>query len=81
MLGEGPGHRGGRDGRALRLRELGLERIIAIIRPENAASRRVAEKAGLTLRGETRWRGNEVVWYAVDRDACEAKKPTGWDAG
>ena len=61
--------------------ELGFERIIAIIRPENAASRRVAEKAGLTLRGETRWRGNEVVWYAVDRDACEAKKPTGWDAG
>ena len=61
--------------------ELGLERIIAIIRTENAASRRVAEKAGLTLRGETRWRGNEVVWYAVDRDACEAKKQTGWDAG
>jgi RimJ/RimL family protein N-acetyltransferase len=47
--------------------ELGLERIISIIQPENAASRRVAEKAGLTLRGETRWRGDDVVWYAADR--------------
>ena len=46
---------------------LGLERIISIIQPENAASRRVAEKAGLTLRGETRWRGDDVVWYAADR--------------
>ena len=47
--------------------ELGLERIISIIQPENRASRRVAEKAGLSLRGETRWRGSDVVWYAVDR--------------
>ncbi len=47
--------------------ELGLERIISIIRPANLASRRVAEKAGLTLRGETRWRGRDVVWYAIDR--------------
>jgi RimJ/RimL family protein N-acetyltransferase len=53
--------------------ELGLERIISIIRPENAASRRVAEKAGLTFRGETQWRGMDVVWYAIDRDAWEAK--------
>ena len=47
--------------------ELGLERIISIIQPENAASRRVAEKAGLTLRGEILWKGSEVVWYAADR--------------
>jgi ribosomal-protein-alanine N-acetyltransferase len=38
--------------------ELGLERIIAIIRPEYTASRRVAEKAGLILWGEIRWRDN-----------------------
>ena len=49
------------------LGELGLERIISIIQPENLASRRVAEKAGLTLRGETCWRDNDVVWYAIDR--------------
>jgi RimJ/RimL family protein N-acetyltransferase len=47
---------------------LGLERIISIIQPDNMASRRVAEKAGLTLRGETRWRGTDVLWYALDRD-------------
>jgi RimJ/RimL family protein N-acetyltransferase len=46
---------------------LGLERIISIIQPENHASRRVAEKAGLSLRGEALWRGTPVVWYAVDR--------------
>ena len=50
------------------LEDLGQERIISIIQPENAASRRVAEKAGLSLRGETLWRGGEVVWYAIDRD-------------
>lgn len=46
---------------------LGLERIISIIQPENKASRRVAEKAGLVLRGETRWRDADVIWYATDR--------------
>jgi RimJ/RimL family protein N-acetyltransferase len=52
--------------------EIGLERIISFIRPANLASRRVAEKARLTLRGETRWRGNDVVWYAIDRHEWEA---------
>jgi RimJ/RimL family protein N-acetyltransferase len=45
---------------------------ISIIRPENAASRQVAEKAGLTFRGETRWRGMDVVWYTRDRSDWEA---------
>ena len=52
---------------------LGLARIISITLPENAASRRVMEKAGLTYRGETRWRGHDVIWYAIDRDAWEAR--------
>ena len=51
------------------LETLGLERIISIIQPENTASRRVAEKAGLTPRGETHWRSSKVVWYAIDRPA------------
>jgi len=54
--------------------ELGLERIISIIQPENVASRRVAEKAGLTRRGEARWRDSDVVWYAVDRPDWEAAR-------
>ena len=52
---------------------LGLARIISITLPENAASRGVMEKAGLTYRGETRWRGHDVVWYAIDRDTWEAR--------
>jgi RimJ/RimL family protein N-acetyltransferase len=48
---------------------LGLERIISITLPGNAASRRVMEKAGLTYRGETRWKGHDVIWYAIDRRA------------
>ncbi len=44
--------------------ELGLERIISITLPQNTASRRDIEKVGLTFRGETRWRGCNVVWYA-----------------
>jgi len=50
-----------------------LERIISIIQPENLASRRVVEKAGLTYRGETRWRDESVVWYAVDRPDWKAE--------
>ena len=48
---------------------LDLGRIISIIQPANVASRRMAEKAGLTARGETRWKDSAVIWYAVDRDA------------
>lgn len=44
------------------------ERIISIIQPGNVASCRVAEKAGLTLQGESHWRNNDVIWYAKDRD-------------
>ncbi len=48
---------------------------ISITLPENAASRRVMEKAGLTLRGETSWKGYGVVWYATDRREWEAGEP------
>lgn len=47
--------------------ELGLERIIRITLPANLASRRVIKNAGLTFRGETRWRGFDVVCYTTDR--------------
>lgn len=56
----------------------GLERIISITLPQNLASRRVMEKAGLTPRGETRWRGFDVVWYDIGRREWEIRqqKPT-----
>ena len=45
------------------------EEVISIARPQNAASRRVMEKAGLSYAGETRWeaRGIDVVWYSIRR--------------
>jgi RimJ/RimL family protein N-acetyltransferase len=52
--------------------KLGLERIISIAVPENLASRRVMEKLGMTLRGETRFKGYDVVWYGMDRQVWEA---------
>jgi RimJ/RimL family protein N-acetyltransferase len=51
--------------------KLELGRIISIIHPENTASRRVAEKAGLTYQGKTRWRDVDVIWYAIDRPDWE----------
>lgn len=39
-----------------------IDRVISIIHPDNTASRRVAEKCGLTLRGPATWQGADVVW-------------------
>ncbi len=43
-----------------------IERLICIVDPRNIASRRVAEKLGLDLTGETIWREMDVVWYETD---------------
>lgn len=42
-------------------------RMISIIRPENVASRRVAEKNGMTLAGRAFWRGFEHCIYQTAR--------------
>ena len=45
--------------------EMGLSRLISLIRPSNAASRRVSEKIGMTKEREI-LRGEELYWiYAV----------------
>jgi RimJ/RimL family protein N-acetyltransferase len=44
----------------------GVKRVIAIIRPDNLPSRRVAEKGGLVLDRETVVNDLPVVVYAVD---------------
>ena len=58
---------GGRASLGYGFEVLELERIISFTVPENAASRRVMEKCGLVQQGETRWRGLDHVWYAIDR--------------
>ncbi len=49
------------------LETLGRPEVISIAHPDNAASRAVMEKAGLTYAGARRWeeRGLDVVWYSV----------------
>jgi RimJ/RimL family protein N-acetyltransferase len=45
--------------------KLGAERIIALIRPENVGSRRVAEKIGMKCERVIFWRGYDHCIYAV----------------
>jgi ribosomal-protein-alanine N-acetyltransferase len=47
---------------------LGLMRIVSMIRPDNAASRRVAEKIGMRVEGEAFWNDAPHLVYALDRD-------------
>jgi RimJ/RimL family protein N-acetyltransferase len=49
-----------------------LERIISVTAPWNTAARRVMERIGLEEQGTRRWKGIEVVWYALDRSAWQA---------
>jgi len=42
-------------------------RLYSFTTPGNIRSRAVMERLGLTLRGQTVWRGYDIVWYAVDR--------------
>lgn len=44
-------------------RRFDVNRVISLIRPENTASRRVAEKNGLTLDRMVFWRGHETCVY------------------
>lgn len=57
---------------ALEVVRFGLEtlarpEVISIAHPDNAGSRRVMEKAGLTYAGSRHWeqRGVDVVWYSL----------------
>ena len=49
------------------LGELGIERIVAIIFPENAPSIRVAEKLGMTCEGLARYYDHDMLCYVVSR--------------
>jgi RimJ/RimL family protein N-acetyltransferase len=41
--------------------------LISITTAANRRSRAVMERLGLAFRGETRWHGHDVIWYALDR--------------
>jgi [ribosomal protein S5]-alanine N-acetyltransferase len=44
-------------------RRFDVERVVSMIRPENAASRRVAEKNGLTVERVVLWRDYDHYIY------------------
>ena len=51
---------------------LGLQRLISIIRPENTASIRVAEKCGMVLESETIFCGKPVFIYSISRGEADS---------
>jgi ribosomal-protein-alanine N-acetyltransferase len=51
-------------------RELNVRRVISLIRPENLASRRVAEKNGLTVDKVLFWRGYDHCVYQLLRPSA-----------
>jgi RimJ/RimL family protein N-acetyltransferase len=47
--------------------EAGLDHVVAVAMPGNAASRRVMEKLGMSLEGPARYRDFDVVRYSIAR--------------
>lgn len=48
-----------------------LERIVAIAKPENIASRRVMEKVGMKYEKDAYYYDNDVVYYSLSRQAYQ----------
>ena len=53
---------------------LGLDRVVADIHPDNAASLRVAEKLGLCFVGERKIKGKMLKCYALEREAYASSR-------
>lgn len=54
--------------------KLKLESIVAVARPENAASRRVMEKLGMKYDGTGEYYERELVHYSISREDYRARK-------
>jgi len=53
--------------RDLGIHEMGLARLVSLIVPENVASRRVAEKVGMTFEKMATWKDTRVCVYSLER--------------
>lgn len=51
--------------------DLGQRRVISLIHPDNTASRRVAEKTGLTLEKQTTFRGFPTLVFKLEQEQTE----------
>lgn len=73
VWGRGLATEGGWEAVRCGFEEVGLDRVISVCNPANAASRRVMAKCGLTYQGEQVYRDVTTVWYALDRAGWEAR--------
>ena len=71
--GGGRATEAGREALRYGFAELGLDRIVAVVRPENAASQRVLGKLGLTFERTARHYGTEVQRWLVTREEWVAR--------
>ena len=67
--GRGLATEGARAGLRFGYEELGLEKIVAIVHPDNVASRRVIEKLGMHGGDRAHYFGMDVYHYALERHA------------
>lgn len=67
--GRGLATEGARAGLRFGFEELGLEKIVAVVHPDNVASRRVIEKLGMHGGDQAHYFGMDVYHYALDRQA------------
>ena len=58
--------------------QLGLSRVISLIHPANAGSRRVAEKNGMIPEKETTFRGFPTTVFAINRSQWEKRQKAQW---
>jgi RimJ/RimL family protein N-acetyltransferase len=65
--GRGLATEGGRAALEFCRERLDDPQVISITTASNRRSLAVMERLGPTFRGETRWHGHDVVWYALDR--------------
>ena len=69
--GKGLATEGARAGLRFGFGSLGLESIVGIVHPENAASQRVLEKLGMAYVNEAEYFGMRVYRYVIDAAAFE----------
>src|ERR1041384_2922968 len=69
LWGKGFATEAARSCRDFGFKSLDVARLISLIRAENLASRRVAEKTGLSVWKETMWHGWPHLVYSIRRDA------------
>jgi ribosomal-protein-alanine N-acetyltransferase len=55
--------------------QLCLDRIVAVVQPENFASQRVLEKIGLRYEKNARYYDSDVKYYSITRDEYERDEP------